>query len=115
MPKSREVATELRKLADALDTIPETEIKRPYVSFYHHSESEKEGFLAIARVLPHPLTKDYGEDLTDKLTVEYKTDAIIASASIPRFLVCRIVEPAKPAVYDCQPLLSAEEEMGISA
>ena len=27
-----------------------------------------------------------------------------------RDAVCRIVEPAKPAVYECEPLLSVDEE-----
>ena len=35
MPLAKDVAAELRKLADCLDKSPEAEIKKPSVSFWH--------------------------------------------------------------------------------
>lgn len=112
MPKANEVATELRKLADALSVQPETEIDKPRVIFSYY---EKEPFIAAVRLLPHPLTKkiDYPDEKFASMVVTYNTDAICISASAPRSKTCEIIEPAKPAVYDCPSLLSEEEEMGL--
>jgi len=39
--------------------------------------------------------------------------ALRYNIEIPRNTVCELVEPAKPAVYRCEPLLSDEEEAAI--
>lgn len=112
MPKAHEVATELRKLADSLDKNPEASIQAPMVAFYHHLKSEKDAFLSVCRILPRPLVKSlaqYGSGDPD-IQIKYVTDAISIKASIPQSLTCTMVEPAKPAVYHCDPILSAEED-----
>jgi 5'(3')-deoxyribonucleotidase len=108
--KSALVAMELRKLADALDAQPDAEIISPWISFYG---SEKDKFLATARLLPRPLKKhvhDEGKSYS-RVKVECTNfQAIDVNASIPQSLTCEIVAPAKPAVYRCEPILSEEED-----
>jgi hypothetical protein len=111
MPKASEVATELRKLADALSVEPDAEIKRPDIMVYHWGNESKEAFLTLCRLIPRPLQKKYTDD---RMRVEYSSAGLGITLSVPRSAVCRIVEPAKPAVYECEPLLSDQEEATIS-
>ncbi len=113
MPLAKEVAQEFRKLADALDTIADATVTQPYVTFYHYAENEKDGFLALAKVFPRPFTKTYEDGERGDIILQHETPAVRIRALIKRSAVCRIVEPAKPAVYDCTPLLSAEEESSL--
>lgn len=110
------VAAELRKLADALDTTPETVIRNTFCSL---SLGTKESFLAVARVLPKPFWKcpeeyeyviDNRPRMDGKLVYAADWPAVHIQASVPRNSVCTLVEPAKPAVYKCDPILSAIEE-----
>lgn len=103
------VAAELRKLADALDANPEAIVEQPYVSFYCDS---KNAFASTVKLLPRPLTKritDKDDPAWARIRVEYKSDAIDVDASVSQHLTCALVEPAKPAVYRCDPLLSLDE------
>ena len=59
MPFARDVANELRKLADALDKEPKTEVAQPLFSFINNT---KEKFMASARLLPRPLAKVIQQD-----------------------------------------------------
>lgn len=108
------VAQELRKLADALDKEPELQVFRPEIDFLtkYNGERKKEVFLALARIFPRPLKKGAQSHDPDALEISYATDAIRVCTAIRRTEVCRLIEPAKtiPAVYDCTPLLSEEEE-----
>jgi hypothetical protein len=113
MPKASEVAIELRKLADGLDTLGDTNVTDPWISFYHTSSDAKDMFLALAKAFPRPFTKEYEEGDNGDLVLKYKTPAAFIKASIRRTNVCRVVEPAKPAVYECEPLLSAEDHAAL--
>jgi len=42
-------------------------------------------------------------------------DGLTFDVEVARNAVCRLVKPAQPAVYDCEPLLSQEEEESIGA
>jgi hypothetical protein len=111
-PKASDVAIELRRIADALDKEPDTEVKSPMLTFYCNSYSAKDRgklvFLNVVRLLPRPLAKWYGEN---QVEVENPNkDTVRLRACIDRVAVCEIVEPAKPAVYYCTPLLSDQEE-----
>ncbi len=106
MPKASVVATELRRLADSLDKEPEAEIRRPCVSFYHWDESERDKFLALARLLPRPLKKDYTDQ---ELKLSYESEGVWVYTQIPRNTICRLVAPAIPAQYECDPILSEAE------
>ena len=108
MPLGKEIAAELRILADALDKV-ETSLPTPVVALYNYTD--KDAFLAVAAELPRPLKKEYG---THDLTL--KSEAFKAVAfflKVDRSAVCTIVEPAKPAVYDCIPLLSQLEDASL--
>jgi hypothetical protein len=107
------VAIELRKLADALDVQPDAEIITPWIMFHGY---EKDEFLATARLLPRPLTKKVEDDGSKwaRVRLECKSPINI-SASAPQSLTCELVEPAKPAVYRCAPILSEEEDAEVLA
>jgi len=107
MPKAHEVAVELRKFADLLDKNPDVNMSRPDVSFYHWGKSDKGFFFDTCKLLPRPLKK---RTSYDRLYVEYATDIITVYASIPQSETCQLVEPAKPAVYRCDSILSPEED-----
>ena len=107
MPKASEVANELRKLADGLDKEPDALIERPFMYFSHYGITNKASFMAIAKAIPRPFTKEYkGKDFE----INYQREGIDLCARINRDAVCHIVEPAKPAVYKCEPILSQIEE-----
>jgi hypothetical protein len=108
MPLAKDVAKELRKLADSLDRQPEAVLQKPYISFSHYGKEQKDKFLSVCRILPKPLTKRMAYD---DLRVEHKTDSLDIQATIPQQHTCELVEAAKPAVYRCAPILSEGEEM----
>ncbi|HXF12266.1 MAG TPA: hypothetical protein VN517_03875 [Terriglobales bacterium] len=109
------VAAEFRKLADSLDANPEAEIEKPSIYFYCDA---KNNFVSTVKLLPRPLAKtvsDKDDPKWARVRVEYRTDVIDVEASIPQSLTCELIEPAKPAVYRCDPILSLEEEAEVSA
>jgi hypothetical protein len=111
MPKANEVATELRKLADALDKSPDVKLIRPFIFFTHYGESEKESFLAVAKALPRPFTKEYKDN---DVRLEYESRGVNIFVKINQSAICRLVTPARPAEYECEPLLSLEEEESLA-
>jgi hypothetical protein len=110
MPKAKEIAQELRRIADSLDREPEVELVTPMLSFYNN---DKETFLASVRALPRPLAKDFNDH---EYTLEHgrREGAVWLRTKCDRSKVCKMVKPAQPAVYDCSPLLSAEEEESLT-
>ena len=111
MPNAKELAIQLRKFADSLDTNPDAVIVSPRLSFYHfaHQENIKEMFFNLAKLLPRPLAKSNSYDQSE-ITLSYETPALQIYASVPKSATCELVEPAKPAVYRCEPILSVEDE-----
>ena len=109
MPTTSDVAASLRWVADLLDKTPDVEIVRPNLSFYHSFQGSKDTFIALAKVFPHPIEKGDGYH-HDEYTITHTTEAIQVYASISKSQVCTLVEPARPARYECIPLLSLEEE-----
>jgi|ERR1035437_253782 hypothetical protein len=114
MPTAGAVASELRRIADALDKEPGAEIEK--VSLYFSHLSHKDKFLTLARLLPRPLLKSYtsNNDNEGDLELRYDSAALSLNAYINRSAVCTVVEPAKPAVYKCEPLLSDAEEAAVT-
>lgn len=109
MPKAAEVAQELRRIADVLDNNPETEVMRPDLSFFHFSN--KDDFMRLAKIFPRPYEKEYGGgEQYSRIRLVHKTPSVEVTASIYRSAVCTLITPARPAEYDCEPLLSFEEE-----
>ena len=107
--KASELATKLRKLADGLDKAPDAEID-PYVSISPR-KGDKETFLELAKVLPHPLTKKIRHEGTSYEDFTLEGDGFVLG--IPRSAVCILVEPARPARYECPTILSDEEESAL--
>ena len=116
MPKAHEIATELRKMADVLDKDREAELVKPFLSFHHYGEKDKGSFLSIAKLIPRPFKKSVTDGSYPNIDIEYESKAIRIYAQIPQSLTCKLVTPAKPAVYECDPILSALEEasLGVS-
>ena len=117
MPKASEIAAELRRIADALDKEPDTQLKQLWLHFYCDTKGQ---FFDAVRLLPHPLSKRYDDDgdQWDRIHVEYGRDSkdnspVWAQASVRRSQVCRLVQAAQPAVYDCEPLLTQAEEASL--
>ena len=109
MPKASELATELRKFADSLDTNPDAEIVKAYLGFSCYA---KEAFLATVRLLPRPLKKKVNEYANSRpdLQMSYESPALYAYTTVPQSLTCTLVEPARKAVYKCDPILSETED-----
>ncbi len=109
MPKAIEVATELRRVADALAAQPETLVHKPWLCFYCDT---KQPFLNTFSLLPKPLKKRYDNqgNSYDRVHLEYQAPGIDLDCSVYRSQVCTLVAPATPAEYRCEPLLSEEEE-----
>lgn len=114
MPKAQEVANELRKLVEALEKMPDAEIKRPYLLL---SSYDAPTFRAAAKIMPKPFKKDvaYADSDNPELRMIYGNPTIHIQASVPQKLVCKVIEPAKPAVYDCAPVLSEAEDAEFAA
>jgi hypothetical protein len=110
--KAHEVAQELRRIADALDREPETEVQPAWVLFYCE---DKETFLATASLMPRPLVKRYdnSDKRWDRLRLKNSYDQdrpVHLDCSVPRSVICTLVKPAQEAVYECEPILSQLEE-----
>ena len=106
------VAAELKRVAEALEKEPEAEVRRPMLAFWPNNKDE---FMSLAKVLPHPLQKKIENEGSDyeKYVLENKSDDMWIHVSIDRREVCILVEPARPARYECPSILSAEEEAAL--
>lgn len=117
MPTASVVATELRRIADGLDKEPEVAIPQPLLSFYcrdFSGSAAKDAFLALARILPKPFVKETTDSEVEIGHGKGNKAAVWFRAVVDRSLICTLIEPAKPAVYDCPALLSEEEEAGLT-
>jgi hypothetical protein len=113
MPLAKEVAIELRKLADALDQEPDAELPRTNVSFYCETKAQ---FIGSVQSIPRPLVKseDRDDDRWKRIRVAHETPALHIDASVLKSLTCELVTPARPAVYRCDPILSLEEDAALT-
>lgn len=116
MSLAKEVAAELRRVADCFDLHPEIEVITPDLSFWYGAGNTKDKFLATARILPRPVVKNYPKDNESysRVSVEHKAPALNITTSIYRESVCRIIEPARPTVYDCE-LTLLDEDANLTA
>jgi hypothetical protein len=83
MTTAGEIAIELRKLADALDKEPTAEIEPISITSYHIGVQQKSGFLALARLLPRPLAKEYSNTNLELVYGHPWRTPIAFTASIP--------------------------------
>jgi len=111
------VAAELRRVADALDHDPMAVIPTAMLTFYGNDygaeDKGKAAFLNIARLLPRPISKERFTEC-DFAVGAGSDGALWYRATISRSAICTIVEPARPAVYHCEPILSDAEEEAIA-
>ena len=114
MATAREIATELRRIADVLDSNPETNIIKPDLLFYHGYGASKDDFIRLAQIFPRPYKKSDGFS-HDEIVLTHENASLEVRATIDKSKVCTIKIPARPAVYDCEPLLSLEEEESLTA
>lgn len=108
------VAIELRKLADSLDQNPAAEVPSLHVYFScsYLGAKSKDIFLGLVKIMPRPLKKEYK---SDEVWVKYDPEVISVAAFVERSKVCELVEPAKSAIYRCEPLLSEDETESATA
>lgn len=114
MPKASEVAAGLRKIAEALDAKPDMDMATAWLSFYCET---RDHFINGASILPKPYKKGEsgGNDRWARIFIEHKDLGVETKVSVYKSLTCELVEPAKPAVYRCDPILSAIEEQSLEA
>lgn len=113
MPLAKDVATKLREIAERLDTAPDANIPTPWLSFSRdYTGDDKAKFLAFVCLMPKPFEKVWTDT---ELTLKHKSEVMTIIARIDRSDVCEPIEPAKPAVYRCEPLLSDEEDASVAA
>lgn len=112
---SHEYAKKLHELAERLESRPE--FKLPYYqenyilehgidNFSYHSD--KTGFLEAVKAVGSG-TKKVG----DKWDFTFLALDGLLRLTVARSAVCRLVKPAQPAEYECEPLLSQEEESSL--
>jgi hypothetical protein len=107
--KAGDLAIELRKFADRLESQPDAMIDNPSMYFIFYS---KEPFLAFAKLMPRPLKKSVRtwESSAPDLRLTYDSPLLTIVAKIPQSLTCTLVKPAQEAVYECDPILSEAED-----
>jgi len=106
MYTAAETATELRRIADALDTNPQLKL-HPFL-LIHTESDDKESFLDLAKTMPRPMEK--GVDFEGAPYEDFKLSHSFWSIKIPRSNMCVLVEPARPARYECPSIFSPEDE-----
>lgn len=106
---SWQLADELQEVVDLLRKCPSFvrghSLGQIWLTFY-----DKEQFLTAARAIGSVIKTE------DKILNHYelKSTRVPLRISCPRDLVCRLVKPAVPAEYSCEPLLSESEEKELS-
>lgn len=111
MHKAGEVATELRRIADALDAKPELTLE-PYLSISVTGD-DKDTFVELAKIMPRPMAK--GIDFEGSTYEDFKLQHSFWRIKIPRSNVCIVKEPARPAVFECPSILSEAEEATLTS
>jgi hypothetical protein len=112
---SHALANELAKLAEHLKQQPDLDIGTMHLFNGYGPSAEQ--FKALAKVFPRPLKKEI-RTLAGQQEIVLRNETIHGlniSFSVAQSKVCRMVVPARAAVYDCEPLLSPEEEAELEA
>ena len=82
-------------------------------TFQSPPATTKATFLELAKVVPRPLTKKIRFEGTTYEDYTLEGDGFVLG--IPRSALCVIVEPARPARYECPSILSEAEEAALGA
>ena len=105
------LADELQKLVDALRNNPDAEVSKPWLHFSAYATS-KDQFKNLARMLPRPLKKsvEYENTSSPELQLKYNGEGLEIHLVTLQSNTCRMVSPAIPAKYECESILSPEED-----
>lgn len=111
--KAKDAVDNLRKLADVLEKHGDADLEMAHATIWTDS---KDSFMSLAADFPRPAQKRVEEGKYGNLILrhgELSTGGVV-DIRIGRDKLCRIVEPAREAVYEYDPALSAdyEDEMG---
>lgn len=109
---SHDYADSLVRLAEFIKSKPAFTIAADDVParFRCYFWFKKDHFLSAVRVLGSGVKREkngYGEDELEFVSASDTGESV--ELVIKRNLVCRLVRPAQPAEYDCEPLLSQFE------
>jgi len=108
---SHEYAQKLKAAAEFFLSRPAFKVRNAPLLFSSYW-SDKDGFLAAVKALGKGEKKYDGESLKFVVTIE---PGVTFDVEVSRSAGCRLVKPAQPAVYDCEPLLTQEEESNLGA
>lgn len=107
--KAIDAVKNLRALADMLEKHGDLDIWMTSATVW---VEDKNAFLELAKGMPHPVRKEYEEGeygdlrlLHGKLTEDTEIEVRIRRSNI-----CTLIEPARPAKYDCPSIFTPEEE-----
>jgi hypothetical protein len=105
---THDLAKDLRNLADKLEAADSALAGNEFLML-HLWFQDKAAFVSVAKAIGgiKKLT-DWDYELNSECGL------LRICLKIPRNAVCRLVEPAKPAVYECEPLLSEAELSEVS-
>lgn len=106
---SREIAANLRKLADAYDV--DAYLMPPSLNVFCSAKDEVVGLI---KAIGGKFDKDMGRDDDQYASIKYMSVTIPGlTIWIDRSKVCKLVH--RPIEWDCEPLLSPEDEAEIKA
>lgn len=104
---SREIAANLRKLADAYDV--DGYLQPPSLNVFC---SAKDDVVNLIKAIGGKFDKDMGRDDDQYASIKYKSLTIPGfTIWIDRSKACKLVR--RPIEWDCEPLLSPEDEAEI--
>lgn len=108
---AQQLANQLRRVVDALEKTPDAAIYHSYISI--DAGTDRESFMAVAKHWPKPFEKEtmYAGTESEQLALVHGASRLI----IKRSAYCTLITPAVPAVYDCPPILTLEDEAAIEA
>ena len=107
MPLAKEVAAELRKLADTLDASSDTSVSVARINLHSYDE---EAFRNIVRLLPKPLKKKFSGGFVEVIYGGLDCPIQITCSMLQERLSFRLIRPAQEAVYEHAPILSEAED-----
>ena len=99
------LADTLEKMAEYYRGLGDTQVNVLSIYVYQH---DKASFVECVRTMPRPLSKEHKND---EYHVYYKAPGVVMDVYAPRSSVCTVLVPASEAVYECESLLSADEEV----
>lgn len=107
--KAIDAVKNLRALADLLEKHGDADIWMTSATVW---VEEKSAFLELAKDMPRPFRKEYEDGSYGYLKLLHGglNKGTDIDVRIRRSNICALIEPARPAKYDCPSIFSPEEE-----